>query len=455
MIPRRNSLLRTLLASIALPGALMIMLGCLVVYNLFKEEYDELLDIGLTAKAHLLLDVFEARSGPDSPPIDMATLSLLAFEKDSLNPEERTVFWLLDATGTVLGTSPLAQSLETFETAKPGLSTQGGYRVAVVPSATGIGLTIVVAEPMDERNEAILDVMSAVIVGFLLLGMLFYMAAYFAVRRSTGILAALSDNIAQKDAHDLSPIDRRNSFAEIEPAIDTLDTLMARLDSALGAERAFATNAAHELRTPVAISLAHAQRLKSMLSDPALSASATEIEAGLKRLVRLIERLLQMSRAQSGLGLNATVTDINPVIHLLLKDLRRRAVSDDRLVITEPSGAWYSRVDPDALGIILNNLFDNAFKHASGEGPVVVDASQPGRLTVTNDCAPLTPAEVEEIKRRFVRKAPLSEGYGLGLSIVQELCDQSGCTFDIVSPLKRKDRGFSVTLTFPTHTKPD
>ena len=385
----------------------------------------------------------------------MATLSLLAFEKDNLNPEERTVFWLLDATGTVLGTSPLAQSLETLETAKPGLSTQGGYRVAVVPSATGIGLTIVVAEPMDERNEAILDVMSAVIVGFLLLGMLFYMAAYFAVRRSTGILAALSDNIAQKDAHDLSPIDRRNSFAEIEPAIDTLDTLMARLDSALGAERAFATNAAHELRTPVAISLAHAQRLKSMLSDPALSASATEIEAGLKRLVRLIERLLQMSRAQSGLGLNATVTDINPVIHLLLKDLRRRAVSDDRLVITEPSGAWYSRVDPDALGIILNNLFDNAFKHASGEGPVVVDASQPGRVTITNDCAPLTPAEVEEIKRRFVRKAPLSEGYGLGLSIVQELCDQSGCTFDVISPLMGKDRGFSVTLTFPTHTKPD
>ena len=182
-----------------------------------------------------------------------------------------------------------------------------------------------------------------------------------------------------------------------------------------------------------------------------MSGNVAEIETALKRLVRLIERLLEMSRAQSGIGSIAIETDVNQVTGLLLNELRNREPSEVKLIVKHPSGEWLSHVDPDAFGIILSNLFDNMLKHASGGAPSVVDATQPGCVTISNDCGPLEAADVEEIKGRFVRKTTMPNGYGLGLSIVQELCNQSGCTLEIVSPQHGKTRGFTATITVPSH----
>jgi two-component system OmpR family sensor kinase len=457
---RRKSLFRTVLGSLVFPGALAVLVGVVAVYSVVKAEYDELFDIGLNSKAHLLLQIFEASFDPASPAQTLDAAKLLSFEQATITPDERPVFWFLDGSGTVVAQSPLAaahamadtiagDTMTKTDTETDGLRTLNGHRVAVLHSASGSGLTAIVAQPLRERNEALREVVIGVIASFVLLGLLVSGAAYWAVRRSVGIVADLSDTIAAKNAHDLSPIDRRNAFAEIEPAIDTLDTLMAQLDSALVAERAFATNAAHELRTPVAICLAHVQRLKTRLDDPAACDSAAEIESGLKRLTRLIERLLQMSRAQSGLGTGVQAHDITPVIALLMQELRDRAQPSAGLVLDYPTGAWPSRVDPDALGIILTNLFDNALKYASGDMAVGVDASQPGRVVISNDCDPLTPGALADITGRFIRKTALSDGFGLGLSIVQTLCTQSGCRIALHSPQPGSARGFSVTLTFP------
>ena len=447
MMRPRKSLLQSLFSSLLVPGIVVMALGVFIVYHVLKDEYDELLDSSLSSKAHLLIEIIEetrARIGGNDA-TERALSRLLAFENDARDPAERTLFWYLDSTGAVVARSASAQGLSPPAPLVPGFSTAQHHRVFVLaPRRDGAG-TVIVAEPMIERNEAITDVD----IGFGLLGLLFAIASFWAVRRSVAMIAKLSDNIAQKNEYNLSPIDRNNAFVEITPAIDTLDTLMSRLDVVLAAERAFATNAAHELRTPVAICLAHVQRLRTQLADPAQTANVAEIEAGLKRLVRLIERLLQMSRAQSGLGLTAVGADINPVIALMMNELQRRDVVPDALVLKPPTGTWPSRIDPDALGIILSNVFDNALKYAAGPGPTVVDASQHGKVVVSNDCDPLTPSDLNAIKTRFVRKTTLSDGYGLGLSIVQDLCTQSGCTFEIFSPRAGSSRGFAAVLTLP------
>ena len=446
MTRRPTSLLRTLVQALLVPVAVACVVGVVIVYLLVREEYDELQDQSLIGNAHLLLTLLEVtRDLPDGP--DPATF--LAFEKASLDRSELSIFWFLDGSGEIITASDGAKTELLPGDMKPGLSTANGYRYAVVRSTIGGDGTVVFAVPMSERNEAITEVLTGVILGFILLGLLSAAAAFWAVRRSTSMIAALGENISERDAQNLSPIDRRNAFTEFDPAIDTLDTLMARLDSALSAERAFATNAAHELRTPVAICLANTQRLKAQLDDHDLVANAVEIEQGLKRLTRLIERLLQMSRAQSGLGGSATIVNVAPVISLLLKELRDREPSPEKLVINAPTDDWPSRVDPDAIGIILNNLFDNALKYHSGEAPVVVDASQTGRVVVANDCDPLSPADLDAIMNRFVRKKGPSEGFGLGLSIVQELCVQSGCQLEVMSPQPGEKRGFVAILTLP------
>jgi two-component system OmpR family sensor kinase len=88
-------------------------------------------------------------------------------------------------------------------------------------------------------------------------------------------------------------------------------------------------------------------------------------------------------------------------------------------------------------------------KSPSGKAGAVHDAATPGVVTVSNDCAALSAADLAAVSLRFVRKTPLTDGFGLGLSIVQDLCAQSGSALDIASPVPGSTRGFRARLILP------
>jgi two-component system OmpR family sensor kinase len=224
---------------------------------------------------------------------------------------------------------------------------------------------------------------------------------------------------------------------------------MARLEAAVEVERRFATNAAHELRTPLAESLAQTQRLRSMGTDPGVSDRAVQIEAGLKKLIHLVERLLQFSRAQSGLGKLDKATDANQVIRLLFQEAQDRHAGQTRIETHMPEGTFMSSIDPDALAIILSNLIDNAVKHGVAAKPVVLDARHPGQVAISNDCGTLSAEDLAKIKSRFTRRTKAVKGYGIGLSIVEMLCAQSGARLDLASPLPQSKSGFRAVLRLP------
>lgn len=449
MTKNPKSLFRTLLKSILLPSTVAVVVGGLFVFFTVKEEYGEILDIGLTNQAYLLLDLMEQAPAPLDEQASEKISDLLAFQDETHDPDERTVFWLLNERGEVLQRSPLAEDGIYPAEIQEGFTTANAYRFRMLNASSGSGLSIVVGEPLHERNEAIRDIIVGVLLGFLALVAIVWLATIISLRRSVTSIGKLSENIADKSERDLTPIDRSHSFEEIEPAIDTLDELMQRLNTAIVAEREFATVAAHELRTPVAICLAHVQRLKATLEDPKAADRAASIEQGLKRLTRLIERLLQLSRAQSGLGTNAESSDLNEVTTLLLDELKGRLPSDCTAKIYAPEGTFESNIDPDAFGIILNNLFDNALKYCDGPAGITVDARTYGEISISNDCEPLSDGDIAVVTERFVRKSNLAEGYGLGLSIVQALCEQTGSTLTIESPVSGGHRGFKATLKFP------
>ncbi|MGC1497952.1 MAG: histidine kinase dimerization/phospho-acceptor domain-containing protein [Sulfitobacter sp.] len=444
-----ESLLRSLLKSMLLPSFVAIVLCGTLAFLLVKDEYDEALDIGLTNRAYLLLGLLEGSTIDPAPSTSPSISNLLNFEEQTHRPEERTLFWLLDADGAVLQVSPLATAGLYPDDFQGGFTTANSYRFRYLQSPAGSGKAIIVGEPLIERNEAVRDILILVMLSFFALVVVMCLAMFRSLRVSVQSVRRLSEKIAEKSERDLTPIDRRHSFQEIEPAIDTLDELMGRLNTALIAEREFATVAAHELRTPVAICLAHTQRLKATLIDAADKEKATAIEKGLKRLTKLIERLLQLSRAQSGLGANAESSDLNKVTQLLLAEFIDRLPEGKKVETRPPMGSYQSYISPDAFGIILNNLFDNASKYCDGPTGIMVDAATSGEIVVSNDCDPLSVEEMTEIKQRFGRKSNLADGYGLGLSIVQALCEQAGATLEISSPIQGSGRGFTATLKLP------
>jgi two-component system OmpR family sensor kinase len=446
MKPAPTSLFRTLARPLFMAGGLVFVLGLLASFVVFRNEYDELLDLSLTSRAELLFPLLlMAEDREQGAAADLAA----RIGNAQPNPDERLVFRLLDDDGAVLSAFDAARDdLDWPPAVAEGLSTSGNYRFfTTAPDAQGRRL--IAGEPLIERNEALRDSLAGIALGMGALVLIAFVIMRRAIARVQGSVVRLSSAIRDRGEANLSPIDPSTTFTEMSPAVETLNALMDRLRKAVETERNFATNAAHELRTPLAVSLAQTQRLLASTRDAEVARRGASIETGLRKLIHLVERLLQFSRAQSGLGVSEVRSEASAVIRLVLAEAKHRAPAPDALVVHQPEGAFQSAMDPDALAIALGNLIDNAFKYHSGRTPVVLDARTPGIVRIMNDCDALSPDDLREIENRFVRRSEAMHGFGIGLAIVRTICEQSGASLHIQSPIPAENRGFMATLCVP------
>jgi two-component system OmpR family sensor kinase len=231
---------------------------------------------------------------------------------------------------------------------------------------------------------------------------------------------------------------------ELQPIAEALNQLLARLDKAFTAERSFAANAAHELRTPLAGALAQIQRLRQTSTDPESARRASEAEATLKRLTRLSERLMQLARAEGARLLVDVPRDLRPVLRLVAGDFDQGADAG-RVELSLPGAAVPSDVDPDAVAIIARNLIENALRHGKA-GPIDVVLNLDGTLCVANDGPPVPPADLAALSGRFVRGKDAGVGSGLGLAIVHTIAERIGTPLRLTSPLAGRDTGFSACI---------
>jgi two-component system OmpR family sensor kinase len=235
---------------------------------------------------------------------------------------------------------------------------------------------------------------------------------------------------------------------EIAPVADAMNGLLARLSSAFEAERSFAANAAHELRTPLAGAIAQAQRLQAETRDPDAKARAAGIEATLKRLTRLSERLMQLARAEGGRLRRDKAADLRPVAEVVAGDVSRTA-GQGRIALSLPDGAVMSDLDPDAFAILLRNLIENALRHGAAEAPVDVTLTADGTLSVANDGPTVPAGRLASLTDRFERAGTGGDGSGLGLAIVAAIAERTGARLDLLSPRAGRDSGFEARFTLP------
>ncbi|MCB1407173.1 MAG: HAMP domain-containing histidine kinase, partial [Rhodobacteraceae bacterium] len=214
------------------------------------------------------------------------------------------------------------------------------------------------------------------------------------------------------------------------------------------AERSFAANAAHELRTPLAGAIAQAQRLRSETRDPAAKARAEEIEVTLKRLTRLSERLMQLARAEGGRLRTDQSTDLGAIARIVVDDIERTGAGG-RIVLTLPQAAVLSDLDPDAFGILCRNLVENALRHGDQTAPVEVTLTADGRLTVANEGLVVPRAALDRLTTRFERAHASTDGSGLGLAIVAAIADRIESPLLLESPRPGASSGFQASIKLP------
>jgi two-component system OmpR family sensor kinase len=256
-------------------------------------------------------------------------------------------------------------------------------------------------------------------------------------------LGQLRAQLARRGVKDMSPLPTRDMATELRPIADTLNQLLARLDTAFAAERSFTANAAHELRTPLAGALAQVQRLRQTSTDPDSARRAGDVEATLRRLTRLSERLMQLARAEGARLLIDTRQDLRPVLRIVASDFAQGS-DVGRVALSLPDGPVPSDIDPDAVAILARNLIENALRHGQGQVDVTLDPQ--GTFCVENDGPPIPPGELAALSGRFVRGKDAGEGSGLGLAIVHTIAERIGSPLCMMSPRAGKSTGFSACI---------
>ncbi|MGS0649023.1 sensor histidine kinase [Komagataeibacter melomenusus] len=324
------------------------------------------------------------------------------------------------------------------------------FRVYVAaPTATAY--RVLVGEPTLHRRGATWRATAIAIVPILVFLPVIWLLVRLIVRRALRPLDRLHDEMQSRGSGNLRPIPSLDLPVELVSIEHAVNTLLARLETALSTERAFAASAAHELRNPLGGLLAQVQMLGRMVPEGSDAGRRVDLIARRTRqLGRTVEKLLQFSRASSGIAFRRNRFDVMSVLCVLADDMEPNAHDGHGIILTA-NGISHIFVhgDMDATGIMLRNLLENALLHGGRETPVHVTVMPDGRIDITNDCPALAEDMLARLTSPFVRGGTGTRGSGLGLAIASNIARQMDVTVDLRSPLAGSGRGFGACITFP------
>ena len=359
-------------------------------------------------------------------------------------PEDRYLTYIVrDSEGKILLQSKNADPKIFPGTDRLGFLTRNDYRIFTGSTLDG-NVVISVADPMARRQSAAHDTLEALAMPLFILVPLSMLGVWLLVRFSMRPVRDFRTGIEARGGGDLTPIRADKLPSEVASVADAVNSLLDRMRRTLEAERSFTANSAHELRTPVAAALAQTQRLISEAEQGATRDRAQQIEAALKSLSRLTEKLMQLARAEGGAMLSEQAHDIVPIVNLVLDEFRDDA---DRLEISLPDTPVPLLIDANVFAILLRNLLENAIKHATPDSLIKMELQQNGQLVVRNDCDVIPPETLTRLTRPFERGAASAKGSGVGLAIVAAIVKGCGATLTLNSPISGDTTGFEATVS--------
>jgi len=358
--------------------------------------------------------------------------------------EEHVVYQMFDAQGRLRLRSRAAPDRALDPDPGDGVREVHGWHVLTLTRADR-SRRVQVAETVAHRFEMIWGSVGWLLGTLLLLLPAASVALTLVLRQGFAALEPPRTELLMRASDDLKPVSADGVPDELQPWLLSVNALIDQVRTMLDSERAFAAQATHELRTPLAAARAKAQRLVEISTDENARQHARALMRQLDRLTRLASRLLQLARIESGVALSREPVDLVVLAKMVVEEFNG-AAQRDRLRVEVRGAPAPILGDVDAIGIALRNLIDNALKHGGDKAWVTVSVDQ-GAIGVIDDGPGVSVESLDKLVHPFERGLTAAEGSGLGLSIVSAIARQCGGRLQLQSPIAA-GRGFAATLDF-------
>ncbi len=407
-----------------------------------RHEYFEALEIALRGHADSLMGaVVEAADDTDSVLLDVAGMQTPkddlyeVWEKDAL----------LGRTGNLSGTNPaLREGPDAFLKLKVGEKRYRAIRMhgmrVIDPATLKVRHNVVVlyAAPTAGLWRAVWRAVRFFAIANAIILLLTGLLVFFFVRKSITPLYQLAAEASTIAANSwkFAPSDQARSVQELEPLVTALEGVILRLERSFGQQRVFVSDAAHELKTSVAVVKSSIQLLSMK------ERTSAEYQTGLERcqmdclrMEELVQRMLTLAMVEEGDPKQRLTEDVAvmSVVHEVMEDLATTAQL--RSVRLECTGDKTIRaaINRDRWKTVCTELLQNAIQHSPQGEEVAVEAAIEGdRVTVLvrNAGEPIAVEMLPHLFDRFYRgdpsRARSTGGTGLGLAICKAVVEQAG-----------------------------
>ncbi|WP_432726578.1 sensor histidine kinase [Variovorax sp. W6] len=263
-------------------------------------------------------------------------------------------------------------------------------------------------------------------------------------------LRQLGERIKLRSAEDLSPLGFDPKYAELEPLVKALEGLLAQLRGKVERERSFVNDAAHELRTPLAVIGAQAHVLSRSTDPQERQEAAQHLAHAIARGSHLIQQLLELATMDGGERPETQFIDVAELTRRHLAQAARDADLRRLELMLESTDSLVFELPVPLFESVLRNLLDNAVKYVETGGQVVVTLRREAQglvLSVVDSGPGIPPQEHELVFERFHRgSATVAQGTGLGLSIARQACQRMGGTIGLAPAPGGRGCAFTVVI---------
>ncbi|MBU6439748.1 MAG: sensor histidine kinase N-terminal domain-containing protein [Betaproteobacteria bacterium] len=340
----------------------------------------------------------------------------------------------------------------------------GGQRMRIawrwVPAPHAGLLLVQVAEGLQQRSELARNIVRGVILPQFVIVPISILLVWFGLGQGIIPLDELQARIRRRRPDDLSPIDQREAPEEIAPLVDSINSLLGRLEQSIHTRKRFIADAAHQLKTPLAGLRMQAELAQRQTDPEELRTSLRQIEVSVVRTTRLVNQLLALARAENQGVLaqrSPVLLDLRQPVRDALQELAPMALAKSlELEFDAPEHALWVRGNPMLLQELAKNLLDNAIAYTPAGGRVAVRLRQLDEqvmLGVEDTGLGIAPPEREMVFRPFYRVLGTGhDGSGLGLCIVQEIARQHAAAMSLDDNPMSADPAFPglvVRVQFP------